>query len=55
VDGVCEPCALIAATRGRLLLPKNALGGVTVAIVQDRGFDEPPGLFAEPDEPSAEE
>jgi cobalt-precorrin 5A hydrolase len=36
VDGVCEPCALIASPRGRLLLQKTALDGVTVAIVEDR-------------------
>jgi len=36
VDGVCEPCALIASPRGQLIVPKTALNGVTVAIVQDR-------------------
>lgn len=36
VDGVCEPCALIASPRGRLIVPKTALDGVTVAIVEDR-------------------
>jgi len=35
VDGVCEPCALIASPRGVLALPKMALDGVTVAIVED--------------------
>ncbi len=35
VDGVCEPAALIASPRGRLLLGKTALDGVTVAIVDD--------------------
>jgi cobalt-precorrin 5A hydrolase len=35
VDGVCEPCALIAAARGRLIVPKTALNGVTVAVVED--------------------
>ena len=35
LDGVCEPCALIASTRGRLVVPKTALGGVAVAIVAD--------------------
>lgn len=38
VDGVCEPCALIASPRGRLLLPKTPLEGVTVAIVEDAPF-----------------
>jgi cobalt-precorrin 5A hydrolase len=37
VDGVCEPCALIASPRGRLLVPKMACEGVTVAVVED-GF-----------------
>jgi cobalt-precorrin 5A hydrolase len=35
VDGVCEPCALVAAVRGRLILSKTAFNGVTVAIVDD--------------------
>lgn len=35
LPGVCEPCALIAATRGRLIVPKIALDGVAVAIVED--------------------
>jgi cobalt-precorrin 5A hydrolase len=39
VDGVCEPCALLATFRGRLILNKTALKGVTVAIVE-----EVPGL-----------
>ncbi len=39
VDGVCEPCALLATFRGRLILPKTASNGVAVAIVE-----EAPGL-----------
>ncbi|MGH8624490.1 MAG: cobalamin biosynthesis protein, partial [Gammaproteobacteria bacterium] len=35
VDGVCEPCALIACTRGALVVPKTALDGVAVAVVED--------------------
>ena len=35
VDGVCEACALLATFRGRLLLPKTILEGVTVAIVEE--------------------
>jgi cobalt-precorrin 5A hydrolase len=35
VPGVCEPCALIASPRGRLIVPKTALDGVTVAVVED--------------------
>ena len=36
LDGVCEPCALLACTRGNLLIPKMALDGVAVAVVEDR-------------------
>jgi cobalt-precorrin 5A hydrolase len=39
VDGVCEPCALLATFRGRLILPKTVSDGVAVAIVE-----EAPGL-----------
>jgi cobalt-precorrin 5A hydrolase len=35
VDGVCEPCALLATFRGQLLLPKTVHDGVTIAIVED--------------------
>jgi len=35
VDGVCEPCALLATFRGKLILPKTAIDGVTVAIVEE--------------------
>jgi cobalt-precorrin 5A hydrolase len=37
VEGVCEPAALIASPRGKLILSKTALNGVTVAIVEDFG------------------
>ncbi|WP_291423208.1 cobalamin biosynthesis protein [Deinococcus sp.] len=40
LPGVCEPCALIASPRGRLIVPKTALNGVTVAVVEDRAEDE---------------
>lgn len=36
LDGVCEPCALIAAPRGVLIVPKMALDGVAVAVVEDK-------------------
>lgn len=40
VDGVCEPCALIACTRGKLVVPKTPLDGVAVAVVEDScGFE----------------
>jgi cobalt-precorrin 5A hydrolase len=35
LDGVCEPCALIASPRGRLAVPKTTLNGVAVAVVED--------------------
>ena len=35
VDGVCEPCALMASPRGRLLREKTTLNGVAVALVED--------------------
>lgn len=36
LDGVCEPCALIASPRGCLVVPKTTVNGVAVAIVEDR-------------------
>jgi cobalt-precorrin 5A hydrolase len=33
VDGVCEPCSLIANPKGKLLLRKTAKNGVAIAIV----------------------
>ncbi|TDR79816.1 cobalamin biosynthesis protein [Paludibacterium purpuratum] len=42
VDGVCEPCALIASPRGRLITPKIAYDGVTVAVVEDSFNEELP-------------
>ena len=36
VAGVCEACALLATFRGRLVLPKTILDGVTVAIVEEK-------------------
>ena len=35
VKGVCEPCALIAGRRTKLLLPKRIYSGVTVAIAKE--------------------
>ncbi|MBV9489713.1 MAG: cobalamin biosynthesis protein, partial [Verrucomicrobia bacterium] len=35
LEGVCEPCALIATVRGHLLLPKTTLNGVAVAVAED--------------------
>ncbi|PKO82981.1 MAG: cobalamin biosynthesis protein CbiG [Betaproteobacteria bacterium HGW-Betaproteobacteria-11] len=36
VDGVCEPCALLAFPRGHLLVPKMVCDGVAVAILEDK-------------------
>ncbi len=36
LPGVCEPCALIASSRGKLIVPKLALNGVAVAVVEDQ-------------------
>lgn len=38
VEGVCEPCALLATHRGKLLVPKTALNGVAVAVVEENCF-----------------
>jgi cobalt-precorrin 5A hydrolase len=35
VAGVCEPCALLASPRGRLIVAKTPLDGVAVAVVED--------------------
>jgi len=35
LDGVCEPCALVACARGKLIVPKTTLDGVAVAVVWD--------------------
>ena len=39
LDGVCEPCALVASPRGSLLVPKTSLDGVAVAVVQDQWME----------------
>lgn len=48
VDGICEPCALIASTRGVLALPRTVLDGVSIAVVEDIGLpdmdSQPEGL-----------
>ncbi|MDD5462530.1 MAG: cobalamin biosynthesis protein [Methylococcales bacterium] len=40
LPGVCEPCALMANPRGALIVPKLALDGVAVAIVEDNHWIE---------------
>lgn len=37
LPGVCEPAALIACPRGKLLVAKSCLNGVCVAVVEDVG------------------
>lgn len=39
LDGVCEPCALIAAPRGQLIVAKMAVNGVAVAVVEDKWME----------------
>ncbi|MEO5932237.1 MAG: cobalamin biosynthesis protein [Duganella sp.] len=39
LDGVCEPCALVASARGTLLVPKTSLDGVAVAVVLDKWME----------------
>lgn len=35
IEGVCEPCALLAGKRAKLIVPKIKLNGVTVAIARE--------------------
>jgi len=35
IEGVCEPCALLATFKGRLILRKTARNGVAVAIAEE--------------------
>ncbi len=35
VEGVCEPCALLAGKKAKLIVPKMKLNGVTVAIARE--------------------
>ena len=35
LDGVCEPCALLASARGALVVGKTTLNGVAIAIADD--------------------
>lgn len=39
LDGVCEPCALIACARGKLVVPKMTLDGVAVSVVEDKWME----------------
>ncbi|MDO8749047.1 MAG: cobalamin biosynthesis protein [Candidatus Omnitrophota bacterium] len=35
IEGVCEPCALLAGKRAKLIVPKMKLSGLTVAIARE--------------------
>ncbi len=35
IEGVCEPCALMANSRGKLLREKTSSNGIAIAIVED--------------------
>ncbi len=36
VEGVCEPCALLAGRMAHVILPKTVFGQVTVAVAEER-------------------
>ena len=40
LEGVCEPCVLIASPRGRLIAPRTLHGGVAVAVASDSILEE---------------
>ena len=35
IEGVCEPCALLAGKRTKLIVPKMKLNGVTIAVARE--------------------
>ncbi|MEK6567395.1 MAG: cobalamin biosynthesis protein, partial [Candidatus Omnitrophota bacterium] len=35
IEGVCEPCALLAGKRVKLIVPKMKLNGVTIAVARE--------------------
>jgi cobalt-precorrin 5A hydrolase len=35
IEGVCEPCALLATFKGRLILRKTTRNGVAIAIAEE--------------------
>jgi cobalt-precorrin 5A hydrolase len=41
IGGVCEACALLASRGGRIISPKLAVDGVTVAIASDHALTHP--------------
>jgi cobalt-precorrin 5A hydrolase len=40
IDGVCEPCALLASLNGRIVRAKIVMDGVTVAIAEDNPIQQ---------------
>jgi cobalt-precorrin 5A hydrolase len=38
VEGVCEPCALLAGRSAHILLPKTVFGQVTVAVAEEKSL-----------------
>ncbi|MGV2293009.1 cobalamin biosynthesis protein [Trinickia sp. YCB016] len=40
VEGVCEPCALLASQGGRLLIGKTVRDGVTIAVAKHESHDQ---------------
>ncbi|KQR73993.1 hypothetical protein ASG35_19450 [Burkholderia sp. Leaf177] len=40
IDGVCEPCALLASRNGRIVRSKIALDGVAVSIAEDNSIQQ---------------
>lgn len=51
IEGVCEPCALLASPGGRLIASKTALDGVTVAIATTSGSSRNPTESQQQDTP----
>lgn len=48
VDGICEPCARLAAPQGKLLVAKLHLDGVTVAVAGPVSATLPPRSLSTP-------
>ncbi len=51
VDGVCEPCALLALPGAALIVPKTVLDGVTVAIASAPRLPRNPTASGQQDTP----
>ncbi|WP_409937509.1 cobalamin biosynthesis protein [Paraburkholderia sp. BCC1885] len=55
IDGVCEPCALLAAPHGRLIVRKMVLDGVTVAVAANAADARDAGSTPQTLEPSQQD